>query len=105
MLRSKIIKTEVVNGRGELDFLQTGFEDFHYTGKTYPYTVTTGNVGRPEMVSIAVYGSEKYWWFLMKFNKICDVWNDLRAGMILRCPPKIEIERWYVASLRRKELK
>ena len=105
MLRSKVVKVEQVNDKGELDFLNTGFEDFKYKGKTYPYTLTTGDVGRPDMVSVNVYGDEKYWWFLMKYNKICDVWNDLRAGVIIKCPPKTEIEKWYVTASRRKDIR
>jgi hypothetical protein len=104
MLRSKVIKTEAVNGRGELDLLQTGFEDFVYKGKTTPHTVTSVQVGRPDLIAYALYGDDRFWWILMKFNSISDVWNDLKAGIILKCPPKNEMERWYVKAIRRKGL-
>lgn len=53
----------------------------------YPvYVVTEFDIGRPDLISRKIYGTDSYWWYLMKFNGIDDVWNDLYRGMRLKYP-------------------
>ena len=99
---SKVITKALVAGKAELDFCDSGWESFRTRGRLFQYTVVSADIGRPDLLSLRVYDDERYWWILLKFNGICDVWNDLRAGLVLRCPSKSDMERWYTAAIRRK---
>jgi len=50
------------------------------------YRVTEFDIGRPDLLSRKLYGTQDYWWYLMKFNEVDDVWNDLYSGMLLKVP-------------------
>ena len=103
MLHSKVVMTALVNGKAELDFAQNGWDLFSYTGRLATFTVTSAHVGRPDLLSLQIYGDEQYWRELLHFNNICDVWNDLRPGLMLKCPPRGELERWFVNASKNKK--
>jgi len=43
---------------------------------------------RPDLVSYAAYGTVDYWWYIMEFNGIKDIY-DFKSGITLRIPRNI----------------
>lgn len=102
MLRYKIYNTEIVDNYSELDFL-SNMMSINYSGNTVPFTVGSVHVGRPDIISFQVYGDDRFWWLLLKYNNVSDVWNDLKPGMILRCPPKNILEKYYMEAVKKRK--
>ena len=44
--------------------------------------------------SIKIYGRQDWWWLLMKYNGIDDVWNELYVGMIISVPDRRDINNY-----------
>jgi hypothetical protein len=49
------------------------------------YVVTPGTEYRPDLVSSKVYGTPDFWWRVMEYNNIKDIF-DFKAGLNLRLP-------------------
>lgn len=79
----------------ELDLAGGNSRDFKYSGKTGKYTITTKDIGRPDRISQTIYENQNFWWILMSFNNVFDCWTDLYPGLVLKCPPKEVMEKWY----------
>ena len=43
---------------------------------------------RPDLVSYAAYGTVDFWWYIMEFNGIKDIY-DFKSGLTLRIPRSI----------------
>jgi hypothetical protein len=39
-----------------------------------------------------MYGSDQYWWILMKYNQVFDVFNDLYEGQVLSVPDRMDVD-------------
>ena len=83
--RTNYLKEANVNGFNELDLGSMDFGNYD-CGETKNYMVHYFEVGRPDIISQNIYGTTNLWWFVLWFNKICDVYNDLRDGMIIKYP-------------------
>lgn len=62
------------------------------------YKVREVDVARPDLISYRCYGTTNYWWFLMEYNGICDIWNDIFEDQILEIPSLNDI-RTYIREL------
>ncbi len=51
-------------------------------------TVTTPIEFRPDIVSYKAYGTPDYWWKILEFNGISDIY-DFRAGLNIRIPTNL----------------
>ena len=51
------------------------------------YTVTEGDAGRLDIISMNVYGTPRYWWAIAASNDIKDPF-DVELGITLRIPSK-----------------
>lgn len=71
---------------GSMDFSKYNFGELSY------YFLQETDIGRPDIVSQRLYGTTNYSWFLMKFNKISDIWNDMQVNQRI-VYPNIEIVR------------
>lgn len=83
--RTRYLDKYTTNGVNEYDlgsFTQTDF-DF---GDEIHIMLEHEDVGRPDLISQKCYGTTNYWWFIMWYNGISDVWNDLCDGIILKIP-------------------
>lgn len=87
-------------GHPELDFGGGSIRELRFTGRTGRYEVGRQDIGRADRIGHKVYGDHRYWWILLAFNNIHDVWNDLYPGLILKIPPKELVERWYAQARR-----
>lgn len=83
--RTNYLSEEDVEGIKEYDLGSMDFGNFDFGSVLY-YMVRDVDIGRPDIISQRLYGTTNYWWFLMWFNGVSDVWNDLRAGMVLKYP-------------------
>jgi hypothetical protein len=68
-----------------------------YKRKTYAYSdsdkfyeINPGLNYRPDLVSNNFYGVPDYWWLIMEYNGIYDIF-DFTSGKIIRLPPVTEI--------------
>lgn len=76
---------ENVIGVNEYDLGSMDFKDFDF-GEDKFYSCTEQDVCRPDIISYRIYGTVNYWAFLMWYNGITDIWNDIRPSMIIRYP-------------------
>lgn len=83
--RTNFLTTNQVDGINEKDLGSIDFGDFDFGSVQY-YECSQMDVGRPDRISKIIYGTSNYWWFLMWFNGITDVWNDIRDTMIIKYP-------------------
>lgn len=83
--RTNYLKEETVDGFKECDLGSVDFGDYDF-GETKAYMVRSHEVGRPDIISQNIYGTANLWWFVMWYNGVSDVWNDLREGVVLRFP-------------------
>jgi|SRR5690554_7353315 hypothetical protein len=83
--RTNFLSKNIINGKHELDLGSLDFKDFDFGDVKY-YMVSEQDLCRPDLISFKIYGTSNYWWFLMWFNGISDIWNDLREDMVLKYP-------------------
>lgn len=62
------------------------FEKYRFIYPMGYYKVINSDIGRPDLISIKLYGSIDFWWMLMKYNGVDDVWNELYPGQMLKVP-------------------
>ena len=92
MSRYNMYKLNTLNGVVEHDILGTVF-DIRDFSEVIDYQVSIGLSGRPDLISIELYNTPEYWNILMEINGICDAWNDLVPGMILKVPTNNSISK------------
>lgn len=51
-------------------------------------TVTAPFAYRPDLVSYRAYGTPDYWWKILEFNNIADIY-DFKAGLNIRIPTNL----------------
>jgi hypothetical protein len=93
---SNFLQEVNVNGILEKD-LVNNYWDLFEIKRPYTYiTVSREFVARPDLLSYAVYGSDKFWWILMKANNLEDAFNDLIVENVLVVPDVQDIEDWFL---------
>lgn len=105
MFRKNVFKKHRIGNITENDLIDNGWDSWTWSGNDSDYTVRQSDIQRPDRISDTVYGTNRYWWVIMKYNKIDDVWNDLKVGSTLKIPPKTEIDKFYIASTKRENLR
>lgn len=93
--RTNFYNIENVDAIQEKDLISNITDVFDKKSEYSFYTVTDVDLLRPDLISFKLYGSDVYWWILMKANDIEDIWNDLYVGMILVVPSFRDIEKYY----------
>lgn len=68
------------------DLISNNFSKYKFKYPTGIYKVIGSDIQRPDIISYKLFERIDYWWFIMKLNKIDDVWNELYPGLILRTP-------------------
>jgi len=95
--RLNFFPSNTVNGISEPDLANNYFNTlFKVTSEITYYAIKRDDLQRPDILSFKFYGSDEYWWILMKFNKIDDIWNDLNIGQIISIPAKSDIDLFYL---------
>lgn len=113
-LESKFIKT--VNG--EKDFLLTSFQFYKFKRPFTQYRLQYDDYLRPDSISRKVYGSDEYWWIILKVNpEFEDIWNDFvvdedsevifpdafKIGMMINIPSILDIQEYFTFNKQQLE--
>lgn len=96
--RTNFYNTENVDAIQEKDLISNTTDVFDKKAEYDFYTVSDVDLLRPDLISVKLYGSDAYWWILMKANDIEDVWNDLYIGKVLVVPSFKDIEKYYTEN-------
>lgn len=75
--RSNFLKGVSVNGILEKDLLSSTFNDYNFKRPMQNYRLQYEDYIRPDLISIKAYGTQDYWWIILKCNpELEDIWND-----------------------------
>lgn len=91
------MQTENVNGDLEIDLIKNNWDLFKIKRRIGFDGITRVDIGRPDIFSIRIYGSMKYWWILSKVNNIDDWWNDVEIGQDIIVPDIQDITDFYLS--------
>lgn len=96
--RSNFLETVILDGGTiEKDLSSSGFNSHVFKVRPSKFYVYGKYVGRPDLISIDVYGSQDYWWMLMKYNGVCDVFSELVDGTMIELPSLSDLNS-YIAN-------
>lgn len=98
--RTNYLNIETVDGVSEYDLGSFSKGDFNF-GPEYTLVVREKDIGRPDILSYRAYGTQNYWWFLMWYNGITDIWNDLASEMILVYPDVYYVREFLKQRMRK----
>ena len=97
--RSNFYPKVIVNNQTVNDFGNSYYSRFFQIKRPLSYyTIQQSDIQRPDIISFKIYGSQDYWWIIMKYNQIFDIWNDLQEGNVLSVPDKLDIDDFIIAS-------
>lgn len=100
--RDLYLQKLVIDGIAQYDLGSFDAEDYDF-GKENLLTVRSVDRRRPDVLSYRAYGSMNYWWFLMWYNGICDVWNDLAENQVLKFPDIAVVDE-FLNKVKKKDL-
>lgn len=98
--RTNYLNKELTNNIAEYDLGSFTMDDFNF-GREQFLVVKAIDVARPDILSFRAYNTQNYWWFLMWYNGIMDIWNDLAEGVVLKYP-SIEHVRMFLRTRAKK---
>ncbi len=76
----------------EYDLSASYFRYFKAIKPTRPFQITKYDANRPDRVSREAYGIMDYWWIILKFNNISDVFYEFQEGDIIEIPDVQDIK-------------
>lgn len=82
------------NKRG-YDLTSNKVNNYKFTRPKIRYTVSEQDICRPDLIAIKGYETieaQGWWWIVMWYNEIYDVFNDLQVGDVLYLPNRLDIE-------------
>ena len=91
------VKSDDSNDISEIDLVNSYFYLFKTTVTPRRYQIDRYTECRPDKISSYVYNDTTFWWIIMKYNDIMDVFTELPTGMILSIPDMYDIQNWYSA--------
>jgi hypothetical protein len=74
------------------DLSENKFNNFKTTRPIRYYQIDNWEECRPDLISYNIYGKTDYWWILLKFNNIIDIFEELKGGFILKVPDRRDIQ-------------
>jgi len=83
--RTNYLHKAVIDGIAQYDLGSFDADGYDF-GKENIIVVRKKDLCRPDLLSYRAYGTMNYWWFLMWYNGICDIWNDLQENQVLKFP-------------------
>ena len=79
------------DGEEELDFLWNSLSGFEMKYTPVYYRVDDSDIPDPTLISYRVYGDVGFWWAILLVNGIENPLTELKSGMILTIPSKLDI--------------
>jgi hypothetical protein len=101
MDRLKFYNLASVNNISEIDYMTSSLKNFNPRHELSTYRVTDEDLMAPDLISYKVYGTEEYWWLILRFNRIIDPFTELETGDLLYIPNIVDIYEWYKSNRRR----
>lgn len=102
--RTNFINQQTVDGILEEDLVDNNWDLFEIKRPLTFFTLTRSYIGRPDLLSLKLFGKIEYWWILAKVNEnIQDWWNDLQVGDVISVPSIADFEDWYAAIRARRK--
>lgn len=101
--RTNFTEEVEVNGVLEQDLVDNNFELYVTKRPTSFFTMTRGYIGRPDLLSLKLFGKMNYWWIVAKVNNIDDWWNDISVGDVIEVPDIRDIEDFYSKFRQRRK--
>lgn len=98
--RSNYLTKDSVDKQTEVIMHSNDFAKYNFQYSYSFYTVKEKDIQRPDIISLIAYGRLDYWWFIMKFNGIDDVWNELYQGLQLKIPDLRDINAYMNKYIR-----
>jgi hypothetical protein len=98
--RTKFMTPANNQGTPEVDLVTNDISRYIFRYPTTTYRVVSTDVQRPDRIASKLYGSQEYWWLLMKYNSIDDVWNELYGGLLLTVPDIRDLDE-YISKYRK----
>lgn len=72
---------------------------------TTTHALTSGELQRPDLVSLNAYQRADYWWIICKFNNIMDPFTELsETGLILNIPDIKDVQDYYMNVKNRRRV-
>lgn len=78
----------------EKDFRSGGFSEFEFFDRPTRFLVNGKYANRPDLISNDFYGEQGYWWMILKFNGVCDVFTELVSGVVIDLPSINDLNRY-----------
>jgi hypothetical protein len=103
--RKEYLQKVLVDGVLQYDLGSFDADGYDF-GKENFLVVRDNEACRPDLISMRAYGTMNYWWFIMWYNGITDIWNDLRRDsddpLILKYPD-IDVVRDFLISVKKND--
>jgi hypothetical protein len=96
--RTDFCQIVTINGTPERDINNMQWNKLVINRPVSYYKLSYSDTQRPDLISMKVYGSMQYFWPLMKFNQIDDIWNDISIGDMIICPSGLDIEQYFATT-------
>ena len=93
--RTDFLQTLTINNIQEKDLNNMQWDLFTINRPISYYKVSYEDRQRPDLICQKVYSNTQYFWVLMKFNEIDDIWNDITEGDVIMCPNALDIEQYF----------
>lgn len=101
--RTEYLQKLVIDDIAQYDLGSFDADGYDF-GKENLLEVREIDVARPDLLSYRAYGTMNYWWFLMWYNGINDVWNDLAPHQVLKYPDLYEVRTFLQTVKKNNEL-
>lgn len=96
--RPDFLMTVTINDIQEKDLNNMQWDKLVINRPISYYKLSYSDMQRPDLICAKIYGNMQYFWVLMKFNLIDDIWNDLTSGDVLKCPSGLDIEQYFAKT-------
>lgn len=83
--RNNMFPTITVDGVTQKDISRIDFKDYDFGAVQYTM-IREIELGRPDLLSLRLYGTPGYWWFILWFNGMRDPWHDLQPDTMIKYP-------------------
>lgn len=84
--RDNYLKTVTINSVLEKELTTNSFSDYRFKYPCSYFTITSRHIQRPDLISNDMYNRIDLWWFVLKFNNIDDVWNEIYISQKIKIP-------------------
>tara|TARA_R110001606_G_scaffold16031_2_gene64959 strand:- start:6555 stop:6863 length:309 start_codon:yes stop_codon:yes gene_type:complete len=92
--RDNFLKTITNNAGLEKELLTNSFSDYVFKYPCTYFIVKGHHLQRPDLISFDNFQRIDLWWFILKFNGIDDVWNELYVSQNLKIPDIRDINNY-----------